>query len=354
MYSNRIKRIEGAQLFRIRWYGQLSKNKNVFLELKTHHEGWINNSSIKERVSILKEDAMKLLDLNNDWNEDAAMEIVKKANPNEEMKDIHELTKLVLKIRRLILKHKLTPCLRTKYTRAAFQSSQSNKYRFTIDKDVMVINERAVSSSWCLDDMTSIPKNHIVKLPYCIYEVKVSTEDNGTIKPDFVTDLENDKVIIEAKKFSKFLSGASIFNADEVGTLPWWVADSAFVPIYEKKCGKIIKSISDHTSLEDEAYKESILKRNRKKSSQIDNESSSTSSTAESVSGVKIRKRTKRKKRLTSVEILRLHKLFGNSSEQRTNSTKKNRIAPKTNLRVEPKSHFANVSAFNSVSQRSL
>jgi len=347
MYSNRIKRIEGAQLFRIRWYGKLSENEKVFLEIKTHHEQWINNSSIKERVSIHKDDVVKLLDLKNDWDEDVAMKIVQKANPHEEMKNVNELTKLVLKIKKLILKHKLTPCVRTKYTRAAFQSSQNNKFRFTIDKDVTVVNERASSSSWCLDDITPTQKSHVVKLPYCVYEVKVSVEDNDNMKPIFVTDLENDKVITEAKKFSKFLSGASIFNADTVGPLPWWALDTAFLPIYNDKCSKDIKNPTDHTFIQDEASMESILNRQRRKSSKVDNESILQSSfTAESAPGIKIRNRTKRKKRRSSIEILRLHKLFGSSSEQRTNSNKKNRIAPKTNLRVEPKSHFANERTF--------
>ena len=67
IYSERIKRAEGSQLFRIRWYGSKPhENQNVFLELKTHHESWISNSSVKERVCIMEEDVSKLLDLNHE------------------------------------------------------------------------------------------------------------------------------------------------------------------------------------------------------------------------------------------------------------------------------------------------
>ena len=48
LYKERIKRSEGAQLFRVRWYGQKPKgNDQIFLELKTHHECWIDNKSGK-------------------------------------------------------------------------------------------------------------------------------------------------------------------------------------------------------------------------------------------------------------------------------------------------------------------
>merc|ERR1711862_607291 len=146
-YSKRIKREEGAQLFRIRWY---NNNNNVlfYLELKTHHESWINNSSIKERVAILIEDIPKILDFQDEsWNDNLALDIVQRANPNEDQQSINDLVKFLNKIKSLIVKYKLTPCVRTKYTRIALQSSSTNNQcRVTIDKDVMIINERSASS----------------------------------------------------------------------------------------------------------------------------------------------------------------------------------------------------------------
>ena len=65
MYSERLRRAEGAQLFRVRWYGPRRPRGDgrVFLELKTHHECWIADSSVKERVSIREGDVGRLLDL---------------------------------------------------------------------------------------------------------------------------------------------------------------------------------------------------------------------------------------------------------------------------------------------------
>lgn len=43
LYRERIARKEGAQLLRARWYGKRPKgNEPIFLELKTHHESWVN------------------------------------------------------------------------------------------------------------------------------------------------------------------------------------------------------------------------------------------------------------------------------------------------------------------------
>jgi SPX domain protein involved in polyphosphate accumulation len=47
LYSSRIVRDEGSQLLRVRWYGSKPQGKEpIFVELKTHHEKWINSKSV--------------------------------------------------------------------------------------------------------------------------------------------------------------------------------------------------------------------------------------------------------------------------------------------------------------------
>mmetsp|Transcript_11989 Transcript_11989/g.26157 ORF Transcript_11989/g.26157 Transcript_11989/m.26157 type:complete len:367 (+) Transcript_11989:54-1154(+) len=66
MYSERIKRSEGAKLFRIRWYDKKpTGDEIIFLELKTHHEKWIGDKSLKERVGIREKDVSVLIDTTN-------------------------------------------------------------------------------------------------------------------------------------------------------------------------------------------------------------------------------------------------------------------------------------------------
>ena len=167
------------------------------------------------------------------------MELVRAANPKEDEESIQYLTQVLLEMRAMMSKHSLIPCVRTKYTRVALQSPSNNKLRVTIDRDITIINERCVrdndSSSWCIEDNETIPVNAQVNLPYCIFEVKVVGVDGS---PPFVMELEDTGTIIEAKKFSKYLSGASIFNVDKVKTLPWWASDEAFESLFIINTGR--------------------------------------------------------------------------------------------------------------------
>ena len=73
---------------------------------------------------------------------DQALAIVRVANPKESEDSLRDLAKLLLDMRSLILKKKLTPCVRTKYNRVALQSSKNNNLRLTIDRNITMINER--------------------------------------------------------------------------------------------------------------------------------------------------------------------------------------------------------------------
>ena len=62
LYHPRILREEGAQLLRARWYGPKPKGSEpIFLELKTHHESWVNAKSVKECVAIQTKDMGEFL-----------------------------------------------------------------------------------------------------------------------------------------------------------------------------------------------------------------------------------------------------------------------------------------------------
>jgi len=176
LYKERIKRSEGAQLFRVRWYGSKPKgNEDIFCELKTHHESWIENKSVKERVIIKERHMVELNDTSDGpWTREFAKELVKEANPKDKEEDIEDSVSLLLEMRALICKLNLRPCVRTKYTRAAFQSSKNNNLRLTLDRDITVIDETRITNmdSWCLDDDDVIPFEAMVRVPYGVFEVK--------------------------------------------------------------------------------------------------------------------------------------------------------------------------------------
>jgi len=169
LYKERIKRSEGAKLFRVRWYGNKPKdNESIFLELKTHHECWVDDKSVKERVAIKERNMPKLIDTSDGmWSPEYALELVKEASPNDKEESIKESAALLLEIRSLFCELKLRPCVRTKYTRCAFQSSKNNNLRLTIDRDITVIDEACIvqnKGSWCLEDFSVVPMDAIVKV----------------------------------------------------------------------------------------------------------------------------------------------------------------------------------------------
>mmetsp|Transcript_19641 Transcript_19641/g.32197 ORF Transcript_19641/g.32197 Transcript_19641/m.32197 type:complete len:1073 (-) Transcript_19641:9-3227(-) len=385
MYSERLKRSEGAQLFRIRWYGSKPRGeKNVFLELKTHHEKWIGDKSVKERCAIQEKDVSQLLDFKSGvWDEARAYAMVQKANPSEDEKSMQKLAILLLKMRATIVKFKLTACVRTKYTRVALQSSSSNACRLTFDRDLMVINERGAapssSNSWCLEDHDTLSQHDIVKIPYNVYEVKIAGEDG---KPNFVTELEDSRAIVEAKKFSKFLSGASLFNAGKVETLPWWSDEEAFAPLYNGPSYPATATAQDlvitpsliqcsidenastlsgssrysierplvqhsrdylqrqlngsYTSVDDSDTLDSSVKRSIMNQSLPTTTMTTTSVSNTGQSGKKRRGNLVSMRRRSASMILKEDRI----------SSKSKPIASKQRLRVEPKSHFANERTF--------
>ncbi|KAL3796444.1 hypothetical protein HJC23_004241 [Cyclotella cryptica] len=325
MYSERIKRNEGAQLFRIRWYGKKPTGDDIiFLELKTHHEKWIENNSVKERCGIQEKFVPKLLDVSSGkWDVQTAYDIVRISNPSENKEVLLKLTRVLLQIRKLVCKYKLTPCVRTKYNRVALQSASNNKLRLTIDRDITMINERArneTSKSWCLEDDDAIPTNAVVKMPYCVFEVKVAGGDT----PPFITELQDSGVIVEAKKFSKFLSGASLFNVSKVKTLPWWASDDAFAPLFDKNGSNSLQPLSKSCGL-------SV-------SVQSKDTPSLTVTCTSSERSVDKSKTTRVRRILPSLSVLR--------GDQQEASTLEKLVASKAPTRVEPKSYFANERTF--------
>lgn len=130
LYQERLKRAEGAQLLRVRWYGTRMPRgpKPIFVELKTHHERWVAQKSVKERATIHECDMPAFLEPVRWTFEDAKALIQRASSKKKPMKpeELAKQTKLLWRMHNLVVKHKLIPCVRSVYDRAAFQSSKSN------------------------------------------------------------------------------------------------------------------------------------------------------------------------------------------------------------------------------------
>ncbi|GKT55129.1 vacuolar transporter chaperone 4 [Colletotrichum tofieldiae] len=51
LYEGRLKKTEGAEAIRLRWYGGM-QSENIFVERKTHREDWTGEKSVKARFSV--------------------------------------------------------------------------------------------------------------------------------------------------------------------------------------------------------------------------------------------------------------------------------------------------------------
>ena len=127
LYKHRLARAEGAQLLRARWYGNTMPvgERIIFLELKTHHERWVAQKSVKERASIQERDMVDFL-RPVPWTKEDAQAMLLRATPSLEEKGLAKATDLLLRMHNLVVANKLTACVRSVYYRAAFQSSTSN------------------------------------------------------------------------------------------------------------------------------------------------------------------------------------------------------------------------------------
>ncbi|PFH32567.1 hypothetical protein BESB_011790 [Besnoitia besnoiti] len=194
-YSNRILRLEGAQLIRFRWYGanDNESDKIVFIERKTHHESWTGLSSTKERFAIDQKYVKRFLlgrlpagealalQFRDRWRRKKLKEKAKSREPpppaqaaprgpGEQTPEAREETaeankarvaaeeaeaekkyfedpktqkslELACEIQDAILAHGLLPMVRTSYLRAAFQLSSSNAVRISLDTNLCMVDE---------------------------------------------------------------------------------------------------------------------------------------------------------------------------------------------------------------------
>lgn len=85
----------------------------------------------------------------------------------------------------------------------------------------------ANSGKWCLSDgEAETARARLV--PFNVFEIKLASDND---MPAGLANAVQDSTLVEAPKFSKFLSGAAAFNM--VPTLPYWAAHSAFYSYFD-------------------------------------------------------------------------------------------------------------------------
>ena len=211
IYHDRVRRWEGAQLLRARWYGtKPQRNQPVFLELKTHRPSWTNRRSSKERVAILEKDMAAFLYPTSPWTVQQAQEILQRASPHLSKDRLYPAVQLLLRMHALVWREKLRPCIRTSFRRFAFQLAENSKLRITLDCNIVVTDESPVSGGqWSLsdEDFRTLPGIHHA-LPHAVLEVKL---DNDKTLPS-LEELRRKDILTDAFEFSKYLDGVATLH----------------------------------------------------------------------------------------------------------------------------------------------
>lgn len=254
------------------------------------------------------------------------------ATPSLSGNQLEQATDLLLRMHELVVKFDLQPCVRSTYLRVAFQSSKSNALRLTLDRNVTLIDERTTPpGSWCLSDDAVISTSMIAKVPFSVFEVKLA----GTEMPHSMLNLIENGVIVEAAKFSKFLTGAAAFCQDRIQTLPYWADHPSFASVFGGERTTTIAEDSSQSTLIRSSFDSSEAALNDVKAARVETPSMSKPETTEKkVSKDQQPKENSGKRHLPWLPF------FMRRSQSTT------ALAPQRPARVEPKSYFANERTF--------
>lgn len=195
--KRRVKK-EGANVIRLRWYGEYEKTNEIFVERKTHHEDWSSEQSVKERFKVEKSKI-------NDFLTELKTEGIEGNDLYNECKSqIHN--------------DKLRPVLATKYVRFSYQDDNNDYIRISLDTNLRMIKKSGNFSDWA-DSENYIDAKNIHMFPFVVMEIKLR-EPFIENTPIWLKELTNLKGVVPCPNFSKYSHGCSMLY-NEVSKPDW-------------------------------------------------------------------------------------------------------------------------------------
>ncbi|KAM7208102.1 vacuolar transporter chaperone 4 [Naviculisporaceae sp. PSN 640] len=230
LYEGRLKKTEGAEAIRLRWYGGM-QNETIFVERKTHREDWTGEKSVKARFALKEKNVNAYL--RGDLLPAAIFEKARKEGKKSE-KAIAEDERLASEIQWTVLKKGYKPVCRSFYHRTAFQLPADARVRISLDTELTMIREDNTDGNirsgdnWRRMDIgidypfSQLPPGDIVRFPYAILEVKLQTQ-LGQEPPEWVRQLIASHLVEAVPKFSKFIHGTACLFPKQIHLLPYWL-----------------------------------------------------------------------------------------------------------------------------------
>lgn len=230
LYEGRLKKTEGAEAIRMRWYGGMN-TETIFVERKTHREDWTGEKSVKARFA-LKEKNMNAY-LKGELLPEAIFEKARK-DGKKTAKQIDEDERLAKEIQYSVIKKGYVPVCRSFYNRTAFQLPADARVRISLDTELTMIREdnldgrERAGDNWRRMDIgidypfSQLPAEDIERFPYAVLEVKLQTQA-GQEPPEWVRELIASHLVEAVPKFSKFIHGTATLFPTRINLLPYWM-----------------------------------------------------------------------------------------------------------------------------------
>jgi SPX domain protein involved in polyphosphate accumulation len=230
LYEGRLKKTEGAEAIRLRWYGGM-KTETIFVERKTHREDWTGEKSVKARFATKEKNINAYM--RGELLPAAIFEKARKEGKKSE-KAIAEDERLASEIQYSVLKKGYKPVCRSFYNRTAFQLPADARVRISLDTELTMIREDNLDGrtrsgdNWRRMDIgidypfSQLPPEDIVRFPYAVLEVKLQTQA-GQEPPEWVRQLISSHLVEAVPKFSKFIHGTACLFPDRINLLPFWM-----------------------------------------------------------------------------------------------------------------------------------
>ena len=229
LYMGRLKKTEGAEAIRLRWYGGM-ENETIFLERKTHREDWTGEKSVKARFTLKEKNVNAFLA--GRMTVDEAFAKMRK-DGKKSVKEIDDLAQLAQEIQYRVISRKLVPVCRSFYHRTAFQLPGDARVRISLDTELTMTREdnldgkQRAGKNWRRMDIgidwpfKQLPKGDVELFPYAVLEVKLQTAA-GQEAPQWIRDLIASHLVEAVPKFSKFIHGTATMFPSRIDLLPFW------------------------------------------------------------------------------------------------------------------------------------
>ncbi|KAE8383410.1 VTC domain-containing protein [Aspergillus bertholletiae] len=230
LYQGRLKKTEGAEAIRLRWYGGM-KSDQIFVERKTHREDWTGEKSVKARFSLKEKNVNAYLA--GELTTEAIFDKMRKEG-KKSVEEIDNLEQLAQEIQYRAITRQLKPVTRTFYHRTAFQLPGDARVRISLDTELTMVREdnldghRRSGDNWRRMDIgvdfpfSQLPPEDVERFPYAVLEVKLQTQA-GQEPPQWIRDLTASHLVEAVPKFSKFIHGTATLFPDRINLLPFWM-----------------------------------------------------------------------------------------------------------------------------------